>query len=289
MNRVIYIDVLICVNMFINYFVLLAVVKFLNLNLKRIRLIISATVGAVYSLFILLPPINFFLSLFLKLIMSITIIILAFGFLNLKLMLKATCTFYLINFLFAGIIFFIWYFMSPKGIFIKNGMLYFNISPIFFIIATLITYFIMQLSNKLIGKKEISQNFCKLEIEQGGQKLQLPAKIDTGNSLREPFSSTPVIVVEYKQIEKIIPPEINLYFSKSSTSSDQFNSNLALKIRLIPFKTISGNGLLPAFKPDKISIVQDKHCFTKDAFVAVANEKMIGENFSALISPELID
>ena len=288
-NRIIYIDVLICINIIINYFVLLAVIKFLNLNIKRIRIILASFVGSFYSLLILLPTINFFLSLCLKLIMSVTIIILAFGFLNLRLMLKATSTFYLINFLFAGIIFFIWYFLSPKGIFIKNGMIYFNISPIFFIISTLITYSIMQLFNKLIGQKEISQNFCKLEIEQNGQKVQLSGKIDTGNSLREPFSNIPVIVVDYTQIEKIIPQEINSYFFKDNTKNDSSNSSISLKIRLIPFKTISGAGLLPAFKPDKISIIQNKQSFKKEAFLAVANGKIIGENFSALVSPELID
>ncbi|MDQ5984181.1 MAG: Sporulation sigma-E factor-processing peptidase [Eubacteriales bacterium SKADARSKE-1] len=289
MTRVIYIDVLICINIFINYFVLLAVVKFLNLQLKRIRLIFAATVGAVYSLFILLPPINFFLSLLLKLIMSITIILLAFGFLNLKLILKATCTFYLINFLFAGIIFFIWYFMSPKGIFMKNGMIYFNISPIFFIMATLVTYFIMQLCNKIIGQKGIHQNFCRLEIEQIGQKIALHAKIDTGNSLREPFSNTPVIIVDYNQIKNILPSEFNLYFSKHNETCTQPDSSLTLKMRLIPFKTISGNGLLPAFKPEKITIIQNKYSFVKEAFIAVADERMVGESFSALVSPELID
>ena len=48
-KQTIYIDVLIATNIFINYFLLLAVAKFLHSNAKRWRLVLASVLGAAYS------------------------------------------------------------------------------------------------------------------------------------------------------------------------------------------------------------------------------------------------
>ena len=52
MGNVIYIDVLIVLNIFINYFLLLATTFFLHQKPKRWRLVVSAVVGSLFSLLI---------------------------------------------------------------------------------------------------------------------------------------------------------------------------------------------------------------------------------------------
>ena len=49
----IYIDVLVCTNIFINYFILLAISRLYSFNLNRLRLIIGAILGGMFSLLIL--------------------------------------------------------------------------------------------------------------------------------------------------------------------------------------------------------------------------------------------
>ena len=61
MKQVIYIDVLIIVNLFVNYFILLTTSKFLNLKLKLSRLILGEILGAIYSLYIFIPAPNTFI------------------------------------------------------------------------------------------------------------------------------------------------------------------------------------------------------------------------------------
>ena len=63
MKEVIYIDVLIAVNLFINYFLIISTAKFLHLKTQKSRLILGEILGGIYSLYILLPPTNFFVSL----------------------------------------------------------------------------------------------------------------------------------------------------------------------------------------------------------------------------------
>lgn len=284
MKQVIYVDILICINLFINYFILLSVVKISNLTLKRYRLIMASSLGALYSLAIFLPQINFVFSLVIKLLMSFSIILVAFGFCNAKVFIKVTTYFYIINFIFAGIIFFIWYFTSLNGIFMKNGIIYFNISPLFLIVSTLITYLIMKVFNILIGQKEIHLNFCKITITKDNKELTLKAKIDTGNTLKEPFSNTPVIVTNYESIKSIIKNKI-----PENIFENDYETKTPLRIRVVPFKTIMGEGLLPAFKPDKLIIQYNNQSFEKNAFIAICKENIIDSSYSALINPELLN
>ena len=42
---------------------------------------------------------------------------------------------------------------------------------------------------------------------QGKEKI-VPAFLDTGNRLRDPFSSLPVIVIDYRSLEGLLPPPV---------------------------------------------------------------------------------
>lgn len=291
MTQTVYIDILICVNLFINYFILLTVVKILNLSLKRFKLILASFIGALYSLIILLPQISFWNSLLIKLLMSFSIVLFAFGFMRLSIFLKVTASFYIINFIFAGVIFFIWYFVSSSGIFMKNGMIYFNISPLFLIVSTTVTYFVMKICNFLIGQKEIPLSFCTITIFHKEQCVKLKAKIDTGNTLREPFSNSPIIVTTYKAIKNLIEKELPEDFFKTCNTDilQKYITKNSLKIRMVPFKTIMGEGIIPAFKVDKLIIDYKNKTITKSAFIAICKDNTLCESFAALINPELLN
>lgn len=269
MKQTVYIDVLVGVNLFINYFLLLAVSKFLSLPVKRPRLLAASTLGAAYSLTILLPEINLFLSFFMKLVMAATIVLAAYPFNGLKQLLRELASFYIMSFAFAGFMLALWYFIAPQGLIIKNSIVYFNISPLLLIVLTVMCYLIIRLINRLTGQQASDQILCKIKIDYNGKSCSCFAKVDTGNSLTEPFSNYPVAVVYEESIASIVPPE---------------DSG---KIRLVPFQAVSGGGLLPAFKPDLLTIVcRKKQIEIHNVYVAVTKVKL-GE-FSALLNPDLL-
>ena len=289
----IYVDILVCTNIFINYFVLLAISRVFSIYFKRYRLILAAFLGGFFSLLIFLPNNFFVVSLILKFLASLVIILVAFRincFLN---FIKIFSSFYVTNFLFAGILLFFWYFLDTNDIFIKNSTVYFNVSPIFFMVTTLISYFIIRVLSFLTESRSSNNEFCKLKIEQNNKVFNLKAKIDTGNNLKDPFSNKPVAVVEYKFIEEIIPEKVKKYFFGSCgvSTKEKDNQKLAsLKFRAIPFNTVLGSGIMPAFKPEKIKLVKSKEKeIEKDAFIAVCKGKLLGENFNALVGPDFFD
>lgn len=293
MKQTIYIDVLISVNLFINYFLLLSVARILNLKPIRKKIILAAFIGSLYSLIILLPPFNYFFSLFIKLIMSVSIVFLAFKFTNVKLFAKIIIVFYGISFLFGGIIFCIWFFVMPNKIFINNNMIYLNLSPLFLVVATLISYMVIRITNKVTGYKNNLWLNYDLLVSFNNKFVILKAKVDTGNTLREPFSGLPVVVAQYKFVYEIIPEsvkEIMIVYDKYKLSEKSLVDIQKFKdFRLIPYKTISGTGLLPAFKADYIKILSKDQNIKKDAYIAVCNEKIFNDEIQALINSELID
>jgi stage II sporulation protein GA (sporulation sigma-E factor processing peptidase) len=273
--------------MFISYFILLSTVKFLNIKIKRFRLILASLLGGLYSLIIFVPHLHLFFSILLKLVLSALIIFASIGFCSKKMFLKALAVFYLINFVFFAVMFLLWQFSSPNSLLIKNDIVYLNISPIFLAISTIVCYIVFNQLNKIAGKSDPKKTFCDIIINFGNKEKNIRAKIDTGNSLKEPFSSLPVIVAEYSSIEDLAPKEVkNFLLTNSLDLQDSLKEKPNLKI--IPFRAISGTGILPAFKPDKILLKSEEKPLLKEAYVAVCKKGTLPIGFKAIMSEELL-
>ena len=281
MKQVIYIDVLICVNLVINYFLILATSKFLYLKLKRLRLILGEVLGAVYSLYILLPDYSVFVSLIIRLFMAVTIMGAVFGFKNFKILAKSVAYFFVVSFLFSGIMFGMWYVFRPKGMAINNGVVYFNISPLLLIASSLVAYTVIEVTNRVLEKKENKNLICSVLVKVGERQVNFMAKVDTCNSLREPFSNLPVIVASEEVLRPVLPQNFQAIIKENEVQNLE-----NFKIRFIPFQTVSGEGLLPAFKPD---IVKIKNDFEKEAYIAVCSKEVLPDGAFSLVNPLLMD
>ena len=133
----IYIDILVCLNVIVNYFLLLASGKFLSRPYKRWRILLGAFLGGLYSLYILLPQLAQWFTILVELAMAATITLTAFG---RKGILKTCSCFFAMSFLFAGSMFLLWKTAAPKNLIINNGVVYFQISPLLLIGTTVASY-----------------------------------------------------------------------------------------------------------------------------------------------------
>ncbi len=231
--RTIYIDVLITVNIFIDFFLILCTKKFLNLNTSIKRIIIGCLLGGFFSLVALFPEIPILLNLILDLLFASAIIFVSFGKTTANNFIKRVTVYFITAFIFCGIMIFIYSSFKPKGMEIYNDVVYFNISPILLIILTLACYYILKLTKRLT-KGVCGGGTCNVEIYLNGRYITFCSKIDSGCNLKEPFSGEYVIIVEKVLLDNYEP-------DKS-------------KIRLIPFESLGGKGILKGFKPEKIII-----------------------------------
>lgn len=288
MKQTIYVDILIAVNLFINYILLLLTAKFLSLRWKTLRLIFGEILSGVYSLYILFPEVNLFLSITIKLIMALSIVWFVFGFKSLKSFAKTTLCFYAVNFLFSGIMLGLWLLLRPTSMEMNNGVVYFNISPVVLVISTIISYFVIEIFYRIIGKNNTKNSFYEIKINTEGPPTKLKAKVDTGNILREPFSNLPVIIVRKSLAKKIFPEKLLGLLENYCRNDTKGLSNHDIKysIRMIPFKTVAGNGILAAFKPKNII---NPEGISKEAYIAICPDNTLSEEIGALINPDLIN
>lgn len=291
MKHTIYVDVLLGINLFINYFTLLATARFLYIKYKRVRIFMGSLLGAIYSLYIFFPKTNFWLSVLIKLCMVVSIILTCFDTKSTKLCVKAILTFWGINVAFSGVMFALWCLYSPKGLIINNNVVYYNMSPVVLLVSTVIAYTILELGSRILEKRTIKEILCRVGIEVEGKTVTVEGKIDTCNSLREPFSNLPVIVVRGDKVRSIVPKDISDILGSTDVSmiSYSLTDRWRKKLRMVPFRTVSGDGLLPAFRPDSIVIERGRDRLKKNAYIAICKDDVIDEKVSALVSAELID
>ena len=83
MKQTVYADVLLALNFFINYFLLLSVGRIMKSSISRTRICLGAAFGAACSLTLFLPPLPFVLGCLIKLIISSGMIRISFRLKNL--------------------------------------------------------------------------------------------------------------------------------------------------------------------------------------------------------------
>ncbi len=290
MTQVVYIDVLFCINLIINYLILVATSAILKRKDSRWRIFVGAMLGALYSVFIFFPSLGLFYGSLAKFLFSLSIIVVAFKFKSLLEYIKLLVFFYFITLAFGGIIFALYLFFAPPGMVWQNGVFYFNISPFVLIVSSVVCYAIISITLKLLKRDSPDGSIYNLTIETDSGKADLMALMDTGNALEDIISNSPVIVAEYQEIEKIIPKNIRSVFK----SDIQHNENTEMiskcdwadRFRVIPYKAVGGeNGLLPAFKPNTIKV--DGKQVSEKIIVAVCRDKLSRDGqYCALLNPK---
>ncbi|HHZ05671.1 MAG TPA: sigma-E processing peptidase SpoIIGA [Clostridiales bacterium] len=287
-NKTVYIDVLLCVNLFINYFILLAVAKFSKVVPKQYRLLLGSGFGALTALIILLPEINGIANVVIKLLIAVAIIFISFGRQSKKTFIKNLATFFLISFCFCGVMMAVWFLFTPKGMVVKNSVVYFNISPVIMIVSTLLCYVILRIVSRISGREAPSIEVCKLKIFNNNCYTEIYGRVDTGNTLTEPFSTSPVIVADRRSIESVIPAEVLEYMTARVTSNTlKNNSSNSKNIRLIPYNSVGGEGLLPAFVPQEIYINGEP--YDGKVFIAICPDSRITGECKAIVNPQIIN
>lgn len=299
----IYLDIVILENIIINYLILLVTAKFSRSKTDPLRLLLSAILGTAYLvLVILLPEMKVYTTVMSKLLLSVAMVALAFNFMKLTVFLKTLALFYASTFLFAGAGFALMFFNREWGI-MHNGVL---ISTMPFLdtkwselmLAMAVALLILRVVWSIIQSKFIREKLMvRLIISFDKKAIELYALVDTGNSLHDPLTNMPVVVVEFSAIKDLMPEDIRCIFEKNSDNdlntitatiscSDWFS-----RFRLIPFTSLGiENGMLIGFRPDFIEIGNDEERRgVQNVIIGIYNKALSkNEKYKALLNPELM-
>ncbi|NLK43078.1 MAG: sigma-E processing peptidase SpoIIGA, partial [Tissierellia bacterium] len=147
---------------------------------------------------------------------------------------------------------------------------------------------------KVTREKELFE----VNIYFDSKNTSLIALMDTGNSLLEPLSKLPVLIVEYEIIKEIIPQRLRQVFDEGQEEDllqiQYIIEDLKEKtiIRLIPFKTIgSKKGMLIGFKPDYIEIIKNSRSTICDnLIIGIFKGKLTTDDqYRGLLSLEILN
>ena len=289
MRPTVYIDVLFFINLLINLILLYVSARLLSLKIKPLRFLIASVFGALYSVLIFFPDFNVFYSGSAKLLSSLAIIAIAFNIKGWRLYFKTLGIFYLVTLLFGGCVFALFYLSgigSRVGAVIKNGVIYFDLPWQFLFFSIGISYIIISGIWKSILSRTRGNSFVSLNIEYSGSNATIRALLDTGNSLFEPISHSPVIVTELGEIKNILPESI-----RAAVESGNINFEENFKIRVIPFSSVGKeNGLLLGFQPDRVTATVNEHQYEIENVIIGISPTSLSKDksFQALINPAVI-
>lgn len=280
MKQTIYIDMLILVNLLVNYFLLLTVRGFLHVPVGRGRVFLGACVGALGSLVIFLPQPHWSLALLYRLGLSAAMVLACFFPVTKKSFCKLLGLLYLASFGFAGCMLALCAMNPSSGMFMQNGVLYLPISPLLLLGLSCAAYGAMALLRRATEPREPKSRFCTVRVTWGGSSQVLRGKIDTGCTLAEPFSHRPALVTEKRALGGALPSCLQ----KAGESQWQEG------VRMIPYHGVSGEGALPGFQPEKLEITAGGETRQlSGCWIAVCSQQLGGGEFQVLVPPAVFD
>lgn len=238
----IYIDELIILNFIVDFLILKTTSKILKLNVTTLRIILSSLFGEISLLYLFVNLNNLELTIF-KLLIGVIMNLIAFSYNDLKEFIKRLIYFYMFSFFLGGTL----YYLKIESL--VKYQYYLLLIPI---IMNILKYFTYNLKNIISLRHKVTIYL------KNGKVLYLNGYMDTGNTLKEPYSNKNVIII---------------------------NKNINENFFLVPFKTIDNSSLIKCFKPKKVYI--DGLGERKDIVVGISNKKFKG--FNCLLNYNLME
>ncbi|HHW21298.1 MAG TPA: sigma-E processing peptidase SpoIIGA [Clostridiaceae bacterium] len=294
---VVYADILFFENLLANCLILKLTSAISGFALKTARMIISSAIGAIYAVLAVMMPSTALLSaLGTRVIVSVLMVLVAFRIRNISEFLRRWGMMLLSAFLLAGSTYALSSILEGWSI-SYGGLMYISpqgIFKAFMLSAGLCIVLVRPIGRILSGKAFKEGSIIPVYITMGNKSVRLHALVDTGNSLIDPITGYPVMVVEADSIKTILPPEIyssvlsnNIGFYTQNSEESAKNPWLK-RVHLIPFKSIGKeNGMLTGFRPDAVRVGKEgTFKELNDVIVGICGIKLSNnDKYSALVGP----
>ena len=160
------------------------------------------------------------------------------------------------------------------------------------LIATICFFYILiKLYKNWIKMNIINRkNYCTVLLKQKEIQIPLRMLIDTGNSLKDPFSGNDIAVAAFPAITNLFSKEIQYYFFKEYQNQQIFyeyvlQNEKTLPLHFVPFSSLGKeNGLLLVFQPEILEIEGNTK---KNISIGIYCGSFSG-GYDGLVSPDML-
>ena len=296
---ILYADLLFMINFIMNGFVLFIVSKIMRQRRRAIWLALGAFVMALlYTLLLVIEPLRFLNIALASVVILAAGVITSFYPTGFRHFAKLMLTAYGITFAIGGLGMALFYLTNlPYAIYYiaadLDGFRH-AVSWQLVLVGTVASYFLIKLTMRLIEHQTIKrQMLMSVMVSMNEKYIFFDALVDTGHSLKDPLSQSPVIVAEFEQVQEFLPEGLKGLFHHrqendiTSVLTNQ-EGHFYQRIRMIPFTSIGkSSGMLIGFRPDKV-MVGEKNS-RQDVVIGIYNNKLSPDGrYQALVSPELL-
>lgn len=249
MEQVVYGDVYLVINFTMDFLALYLTARALKRPAPPLRLSLAAALGAGYALTSLLLPDGNPLSMFTSLAIPVLLVLIAFGLDGWRELLRTLAVFWAISFLLGGAATAVSYLVAQwaKKEVVIGGQVealpadlpYWGVIALGLLVAAVVS-FLLRLRKKLpqAATVEVGEDETAL--------VSLSGLVDSGNLLTEPLSGRAVILID-RSAAAFLPPEL-AFLREGGTPS------LTPRLRLIPYSTPSGEGILYGYLPAVVQV-----------------------------------
>lgn len=273
---IVYVDVLITVNLAVNYFLLLGTSRLLRVSVRTWRMLLSALLGAMSSLYIFLPESTAVAELAFKIILCLIMSAVGFGIKSVKVFLKNSLAFFGVTCAYAGIMVAVWRIFRPHNMLVSNSVVYFNISPLALVAFSVAVYSGFVLVNRIFARSAAYAGECEITVDLCDGHLALNAILDTGNSITDVFGKSEIIIADSVSVEKLIKP------IKGTVEADT-------RFRIVPCATVSGEDMLEGYRCDKALVKKDGKAVFLDKPIIAASKSALNDGYNAIVNPRILD
>lgn len=264
-----YLDLFFFLNLSADYLICLSAGRICSLRLRRMRYLLASVLGAVYAALSVLPAFAFLSAPCWRLGTALAMGLLAFG--REARPLRCMLTMLAVAALFGGAL----YALMPRPGALRCFSLR-KLLAVFFCCYALLKLF-FRTRERWDGQRK-----AQIRLIFQGREAVFPALVDSGNSLRCPDTGERALIVSPAALRPIFLEHSVLLEELTPIDLVEALSQLpayAGKLRLIPFRSLGGSGLVPVFRPERIWIDGREGA---ELMVAVSPEAR-GNGFEAIL------
>lgn len=227
----IYLDLVLMLNFAFDFLLLLGVAILLRRNIKIRQVILGGIIGSL-SIFILFIKINSFQLFIIKILISIIMVLITFGYKDIRYTLRNLFYLYTSSIILGGFL----YYLNVEFSYKQEGLVFYHhglsINVIFLVIfSPIIIYTYVRQGIRL---KNNYAYYYQVDLYLKNHKpIKLNGFLDTGNKLQDPYHKRPIILINRKSLIYDI---------------NEFD------FVLVPYNTVNNKGLLKCIIADKIYI-----------------------------------
>ncbi|SFI60096.1 stage II sporulation protein GA (sporulation sigma-E factor processing peptidase) [Paenibacillus sp. UNC496MF] len=302
----VYIDVLFLVNLLIDGSNLLLTAWVRSIRAKWWRVLLAAGVGSVYAVMIVFPSLSFLFTIVVKLLLSLAMLFIAFGFGSVQHFVRLIGAFYGVNFAAAGAVLGFHYLFMNSSNRLWKTVVYVNGKPSFMLSTTMIFVLCIVVVGYYIYRSVLTQrreralvttHLAEVRVRIDDLEHRCVGLIDTGNQLYEPLTRTPVMVMEASLWQDALPASWLRHIREAKV--DQLIAGMTEqepfawqdRLRLVPYRGVNrGAQFMLAIKPDLVIVEREGDVFqSKKVLIGLDAGKLVADGtYRAIIHPSLL-